>query len=414
MKYEESVRAVLQPLLGKDFDFPYPLETVAFQDVPPDDFVAKPPTGWWRVEPLLSEGNRLLERCVAYDAEWRRLHERNLLFAVERFRQDHIMQLFSSGAFSGSFLSGTDDADDLNPESEASILREIAQNTEDTLRTFRATQDEAEKHFRQLAFLPESPLSSGTRLRQLKRLFRLDYKQAVSRLSAVANGLEKVYGLKLPFPANTLHRDPRQSLLFRLIRWSREATYRLLDITELEQETHLSVSLKNHVPQPESAGGKGLLAALKHGGASIHLPYELLPEHGQVRLRGLGLSVVFRKSDLKATAPTWHARIRLPKLGTYRQELPDGEQQIQVIEQNIPTIDLGRVSAVDSGPVNFVAHPLLFNASPFSHRGGPWKIAIRQSSSSAMGNLEAALKGVEDLILELKIASIPIVWRARS
>jgi hypothetical protein len=406
MDFAESAEMLLRPLLGSRYEPPVPLERSVHPKEARDIHV------YWRVEHLLAESLRLLERCRTYGSEWRRLHERNLLFAAERFRFAKRAELFDSqGVVGRLLLPGAIEPNTGETEGSLEGLRRLV---ETYLEGLNKSEMETEKYLRALAFPEESPLSSGAQLGQLKNLFMDDLAEAEARLAAAEIGLSQIYGINVePLPQVRDLDSYYYGAVHELIVWARRATHELLSLIEYEQETHVTISLANESldsphgsTEDEKARGPGLIADLKKGATPVHLPFDMMGNHGYVRLRGIGLTVVLKEKKPLTNNPIWRARVYLPEVGLVRQR-----KRVVRVRQPIDPLELGHITAQETGQIELVKSPSIFNASIFaSEEVSKLLIEIVGSTRAPKGDVAKSLSGAVDVLLHLKLASIPAPW----
>lgn len=237
-------------------------------------------------------------------------------------------------------------------------------------------------------------LNYHERIQLLERDFSTDFREGVACLTAARRGLSELYDYAPAFP-----QEGMPGYFDSVVAWVRSASTRMAQFSRLEQNYVLAVSLKELTKSQWDAGRTS-------GQWTFDLPEEMFAGQVQVRLRGLGVSVVGQNPETqeqakqKAAPPEgtegfWTARVSLPATGTMRNA--SGASR-ELDQKSLPVCFLGCVTARDAARGAEIAGArALHNASPI---GKQWKLTLSHKSTS--GSATETLQDVE-LFLHLAV-----------
>lgn len=220
-----------------------------------------------------------------------------------------------------------------------------------------------------------------------------DWANACDRVIVIEHGLSKIFGYKVaaPLPSNAHTVDEAVNQLYS---WVRAALEWLVAYVQRDQAFTSVLSLQRLL------GGNTWAAAAEGFSASFELPSEAFPRHDNVRLRGIGASL------LGAGGIPWAVVLRPPRNAIYMRE-----RQRYPIVQDMPTCTLGRVEDRRSfRAIEICGLVSLMNASPISQNQADgssveqrsWVIDIYRPPAS-----HETLSQLADVLLELDAVGLP-------
>ncbi|UIY30983.1 hypothetical protein LZK73_11910 [Neorhizobium galegae] len=223
----------------------------------------------------------------------------------------------------------------------------------------------------------DGALNYGKRLPTLKKRFELDVRDAYARLTVVEIGLREVFGY-----TDTLPSDPSDLAFFdNCLIWARKATQWLIRFSRRDQNTVISVSVKDSVTQ---SVWQDFL-----NGVEIELPIDeqRLVGMRHVRMRGLGAIA----DEENWAGATWAISATCPRTALVRT-LDNNAHSID--QAGVPPVIIGRaMPRMASRDSDIVGVSSLHNSSPI----GTWVLKLS-------GRVPRAAATLNDCILEMHIA----------
>jgi hypothetical protein len=252
---------------------------------------------------------------------------------------------------------------------------------------------------------PRGLLNFSERITSVERRFSDDFREALACLNATRRGLQELYGYAPPFPS-----AEEPGYFEEVVRWTRKAANRMLQLSQADQRYVLVLSLKELT---KAQWESGRTAAQW----TFEVPAEIFPSQAHVRLLGLGLAVVGPKPEppepvlpkaalKKGVEPPpkpeppkpkgfWSARVAVPPTGTVKHLAGKGAE---VDQSSLPVCLLGRIADRDSLGEPEIAGKALHNASPI---GKGWKLTLSTTSTGG-----TPTEQLDDLQLYLHVAAI--------
>jgi len=232
---------------------------------------------------------------------------------------------------------------------------------------------------------PNSLLNYNERIAPVERDFSVDFREALASLAAARRGLKELYDYAPPFP-----QEGAPGYFDDVVIWVRSAQNRMAQFSRLEQNYVLALSLKELTKSQWEAGRMA-------SEWTFDLPDEILFGQANVRLRGLGISVIgplpepppeaqkpgqkqpAPKADVQKAEGSWAARVSLPPTGLMRTVSGAARELDQ---QSLPVCFLGRVTDRDAvGQPEVAGAQVFHNASPI---GKQWKLVLSPKSTDGM------------------------------
>jgi hypothetical protein len=240
---------------------------------------------------------------------------------------------------------------------------------------------------------PNGPLAYEERLTALKERQQADVEAAYGRMLAIHQGLKTVYNIDL---GNLPSVDPLS--LEKCVNWLRKVDNALAQISRLDQQYVLRISLKNSV---DNFGGA--LAPGGSGSWKIHLSTARFDGQRLLRIRGVALYAVDNTGDsfydVDVTVPGDDAKF---VYGTpeppapCRKAVPDSS--LNQAQTNISKCWFRGVGSRQKiRPPEITGGDALYNCTPI----GTWTVNLVGDST-----IEAATRnGLQDLQLDIHLAT---------
>jgi hypothetical protein len=241
-----------------------------------------------------------------------------------------------------------------------------------------------------LATCPDGVLNYIQRMKAIQSRFHRDFRDAIARIKAAQQGLQKLYGYTEPLP------DENSPSYFDLVLgWTRDAIRKRVRFSHYDQNLVFPLSVRS------SCGGDEKWSEGKRTGHwKCRFSEDMVPTGiRHVRLRGISAFVV---SDEKSPNGLWQVTARAPRRSMCRRL----DDRVEPLDQTkIPPCWLFRTTVrQDRREPDVVGSVALHNVSPFSTADpGPdddWEIAIAQTSSSGVSR-----NAIEDVFIDLFLAA---------
>lgn len=399
----------------------------------------------WHVEALLNQAADLLEKCLEEEKEYKSLvfswtqfqldlqAELDIIALEEKKRdQGYFLRDKSTIESENKFLSnsqkdfndskiaarGAYDNSDSNTSGEKlvpyqrasqtlveknieAIEREIrtevlkdrlgwadqdVKNSKDQIVYKRALHDYKEKFKKD-----GGPFDLSKRIEAVEKRLKRNYEDAYDRLSVAKQGLELIYGYEqISFP------DKAENLITDLVVWNREAIEWLVAYQQREQGFTRVVSVSTLLKEK----WKGLEDFKTR--LPLHIPSDLFRSHTNVRLRGIGASMVGGAGLIP-----WAVSIGVPKQAVFYRSKNNPPEPIN--QSEMPLCLLGRVENRKSPhPVEICGLISIINASPIGYSvddldpEGNWSIKIEPPISTSEKFSE-----IDDILLEISVVGLP-------
>jgi hypothetical protein len=220
------------------------------------------------------------------------------------------------------------------------------------------------------------------------------YEDALNRATVAHAGLTEIYGYDKPLPALSAPEKSVHEKVSDLTIWIRNAVEWLVAYQQCDQSFTRILSIRSVLTDDE-------WHSLKHSNdqfsASIQVPEKLFSGHHNVRLRGIGASLVGDAGEIP-----WSMIVRPPENAVYRR-LPTDKK---VIQSDLPPCVLGRVENRKSNrQLELCGLISLMNASPIADVGaGAWHIELARPEST-----DEEFSEISDVILEFSSIGQPIL-----
>lgn len=224
-----------------------------------------------------------------------------------------------------------------------------------------------------------------------------NYEDALNRACVAKVGLDKFYGYKgrneIPPPPTEPTGNPVELDVTNLAIWIRTSIAWLVAYQQLDQAFTRVVSVRSLLTEDT---WEELTSAEDRFSISVMLPAELFANHENVRMRGVGASLLG-----EAGSVPWTLIIGLPKKAVY-QRLTESEK---VDQDDLPTCLLGRVeNRRVPRPLEISGLISLMNASPIGQAtsGGSWSLEIIRPVATS-----EKFSAIADMLLEINAVGRP-------
>jgi hypothetical protein len=236
-----------------------------------------------------------------------------------------------------------------------------------------------------------------------KRLER-SYTDALDRACVAEAGLKKLYGFEQEKNALQPLGQPIAISINNLAIWVRNSIQWLVAYGQLDQAFTCAISVRSLATKEE---WRDLQGANDRFSLAVEIPATYFANHDNVRLRGIGASLIGKPGDVGITP--WSLVVGVPHQAAYTREGRD-----EYITQELPYCLLGRVENRTSlRPIEVCGLISLMNASPVGQpplgtgddKGRKWHVEIIPPANSS-----ESLSKLEDIILEINVVGIP-TWK---
>jgi hypothetical protein len=245
---------------------------------------------------------------------------------------------------------------------------------------------------------PGQPLAYAWRAKLAASRVLLTYEQAFARAKAAEEGLARVYGREadgVTPPDGSLEEER----ISHVGDWIRQALEWLVQYEQLDQAFTRSVALRAVVERQDIGLWTRLQHAIDSFEFAMQIPPGLFDHVDNVRLRGLGASLVGRSGNVP-----WAMTVSVPTRAVF---LRNGTSlQAQAAGDTVPSCLLGRVENRSSvRPIEQAGMISLMNLSPIGEQsnGGRWQFRIERPSASA----EESFSRLDDIVLDLSCVGRP-------
>ncbi len=253
---------------------------------------------------------------------------------------------------------------------------------------------------RLLATCSDGVLNHKQRMDGIQLRFHRDFRDAISRLKAAAQGLKQIYGYSVPFPDDNL-----PNYFDHVLDWTRGAIRERVRFSHYDQNLAFPLSVRSLC-----GGDEKWREGRTKGQWKCRLTENMMPiglRH--VRLRGISAFIV---DDAKSPSGLWQVTVRAPRRSMCRM-LND---HVEFLDQNeIPPCWLYRTTdRQDRREPDVVGAVALHNVSPFSidtsiatpvrdpadlRTDDDWEISVGLSSSTG-----APRDTLKDIFVDLFLA----------
>lgn len=220
-----------------------------------------------------------------------------------------------------------------------------------------------------------------------------NFQDALNRAVAATEGLQTIYGYEAG-PIRLAEDDSLYEVIIHTAIWIRNSIEWLVAYQQLDQAFTRVASLRSLIGDEKWAA---LKAATEVFEGSFSLKPDIFGGHENVRVRGLGASIVG-----KAVDTPWSMTLRLPENAMYRR----AGKETPMDQTELPDCILGRIEHRDAPrPIELNGLVSLMNASPLarSGSGAEWLFKIRRPS-----NTWERFKNIDDIIIEINAVGIPL------
>jgi hypothetical protein len=242
--------------------------------------------------------------------------------------------------------------------------------------------------------LPGGPLNYPEQMTRLEAQFHQDYRDALARVPAVAEGLNKLYGFTVDPPASVTAvlsgAQPTAETFNECLLWARNATAFLTHFFQIDQRCCFLVSLRQRLGNTDFESGR---ATPDSATWTVNIPRELFVNQFFVRVRGVTLFTIGDNP-----AGVFSGVVRAP-VRSFCEHL--GKNPGDVLHQDLDQSPLrssvaGRITHRDDMRTpEVIGASALHNASPF----GDWQIKLSRKSVEGF-----SVDAVQDVILEMNLA----------
>jgi hypothetical protein len=253
------------------------------------------------------------------------------------------------------------------------------------------------KHKDQQLQTDTGPLNYCWRRDQERKRVDRDFRDALARITVIADGLREIYGYSDQLPEGLSlaldKKDVPLGLYDECLSWVRDAISYMVKFNQTEQRYAVPISIRTKIGDDEFLRYR----ALRPTSWPIKLEHaDFFDGQYYMRLRGISVYVV-SKDSATTSRGTWRVMIKVPEEGKYEHVVGEQIRSGQLDQKDIPKILLGRVShREDVRLPDVAAGAAVHNVSPY----GSWSVEVMPLSSSG-----SSVESLDDVILEFHLAS---------
>lgn len=242
---------------------------------------------------------------------------------------------------------------------------------------------------------PGGALNYPEQMKLIEARFRRDFRDALARVNAAAEGVQKLYGFSEPVPRSVtsiLAGQPADAGAYDdCLNWARNARSFLSRFAQTDQRYSHPVSLKARINDDAFKQGRKLRDWATW---TVDVPRQLFEGQYYVRLRGVTLYVVGDPS-----AGVFTGKVQVPAMSFCElfPKAPGAQPQHQDLDQShISPAMGGRITNRENVRIpDVIGASAFYNASPF----GTWAIKLFGTSEQGV-----SVDKIEDVVLEMHLA----------